>query len=400
MRPLKTRLADKSRPRRSTVLPFALPSITDAEITAVVDVLKSGWLTTGARTREFEQAFAEYVGVPYAVALNSGTAALHLALEAIGLQADDEVIVPTYTFAASAEVVRYFGARPMLVDVRASDLNVDVDAVTAAITPRTRAIIGVDIGGQPCDWNLLEPLAARHGLALIDDAAHAFPSRLQERAIGTWASLTMFSFYATKPLTTGEGGMLVTTDEAHARRARLMSLHGLSHDAWNRYAGTGSWYYEIVAPGFKYNMTDIAAAIGLVQLGRVEDTTARRRAIADAYTEAFQEIPELEVPTVLPDRTTSWHLYMLRLNLDQLRCDRAEFVRGLAAEQIATSVHFIPLHCHPYYQQTYGYRPETFPVAYREYQREISLPIYAGMSEDDVEDVIAAVSRVVGAHRR
>lgn len=400
MRPLKAGLTYESRPPRSTLLPFALPSITDSEISAVIDVLKSGWLTTGARTKEFEQAFADYLGVAHAVALNSGTAALHLALEAIGLEAKDEVIVPTYTFAASAEVVRYFGARPVLVDVRASDLNIDVDAVSASITPRTRAVIGVDIGGQPCDWDWLAALAERQHLALIDDAAHAFPSRLQGRLVGTWAGLTMFSFYATKPLATGEGGMLVTNDHAQAERARLMSLHGLSHDAWKRYTGEGSWYYEIVAPGFKYNMTDIAAALGLAQLRRVDTMLARRAAIARAYTAAFLELPELEVPTELPDRTTSWHLYMLRLNLDRLRVGRAEFVRHLADERIATSVHFIPLHCHPYYRDTYGFRPESFPIAYREYQREISLPIYAGMSDGDVDDVIAAVCRVVAAHRR
>jgi perosamine synthetase len=392
--------AKSRRSERLQPLPFALPDITRDEIDAVVAVLESGWLTTGPRTREFERQFSTYLGVRHAVAVNSCTAALHLALDAIGLKPDDEVIVPTYTFASSAEVVRYFGARPVLVDVCADDLNADVNAVERAITSRTRAIIGVDIAGQPCDWAALRAVVDGRDIVLIDDAAHALPSQLNGRPIGQWADMTAFSFYATKTLTTGEGGMLVTDSDAWAERAQIMSLHGISKDAWRRYAADGSWYYEVAAPGFKYNMTDLAAALGLVQLRRIEEMNARRVAIAEAYGDAFAGLPELQVPKILPNRTTSWHLYLLRLNLDRLVCDRSEFVAALGRENIGTSVHFIPLHLHPYYRRLEGYRRDDFPVAYQEFQRVLSLPIYSRMTDRDVEDVVEAVCRVVAANRR
>jgi dTDP-4-amino-4,6-dideoxygalactose transaminase len=386
--------------RTITRVPFSAPDITDAEIEAVVDVLRSGWLTSGPKVEEFQRAFSKYVGASHAVALNSATAALHLALDAIEVNPADEVIVPTYTFAASAEVIRYFGARPVLVDVRPDDLNLDVAAVERAIGPNTRAVVGVDLAGQPCDWHLLRPLAERHGFALVDDAAHALPSSLRGRAIGCWADVTAFSFYPTKPLTTGEGGMLVTENESWATRAQRMSLHGVSRDAWNRYGAEGTWYYEIIAPGFKYNMTDIAAALGLVQLRRLDEMNRRRASIAEQYTAALESFAELEVPSIRADRSTSWHLYILRLNLDRLRCDRAEFIDALDQEQVGTSVHFIPLHRHPYYRDTYGYTPSEFPVADREYQRVVSLPIYSRMTDEDVDRVIGAIGRIVAANRR
>jgi perosamine synthetase len=385
---------------RETYLPFALPDITEAEVSAAVETLRSGWLTTGPRVKAFEQAFASYLRVPRAVALNSGTAGLHLALEAIGLRPGDEVIVPTYTFTACAEVVQYFGARPVLVDVCKETLNIDPDAVSVAITDRTRAIIGVDLGGQPADWDRLKPIAQPHSLFLVDDAAHALPSSLAGRVIGQWADITVFSFYATKTLTTGEGGMLVTANDRWADRAQMMSLHGISRDAWKRYTAEGNWYYEVLEPGYKYNMTDLAAAIGLVQLERLDQMNRRRAAIAEQYSSAFAQLPELQRPTIKPDRTTSWHLYLLRLHLDQLRCDRAQFISELKARHIATSVHFIPLHLHPYYRETYGYQPEAFPVANAEYWRVVSLPIYSKMSDADVADVIDAVVRTVTANRR
>jgi dTDP-4-amino-4,6-dideoxygalactose transaminase len=387
-------------PRRATLLPFAVPDVTEPEVDRVVEVLRSGWLTTGPKTKQFEQAFASYVGTRHAVALNSGTAALHLALDAIGLSAADEVIVPTYTFTATAEVVRYFDARLVLVDVNPDTLNLDVAAAELAVTARTRAIIGVDIAGQPCDWHLLRNVADRHGLVLVDDAAHALPSTLYGRPIGSWADLTAFSFYATKTLTTGEGGMLVTNTTEWAERAASMALHGISKDAWKRYTAEGSWYYEVVAPGFKYNMTDIAAALGLGQLQRLEQMHHRRSAIAAKYAQAFADLPEVEPPCTRMDRTTAWHLYILRLHLDRLRCDRAEFIHQLTAANISSSVHFIPLHLHPYYRDTYGYEPRDFPVAYTEYQRAVSIPIYSRMSDQDVEDVIAAVHQIVAANRR
>jgi perosamine synthetase len=381
------------------ILPFALPDITDTEIEAVIDTLRSGWLTTGPRTKEFERQFATYLGAGYAVAVNSGTAALHLALEAVGIGPGDEVIVPTYTFTASAEIVRYLGAVPVLADIRSDDLNIDADRVACALTTKTRAIIGVDIGGQPCDWDRLRSIANNNGLFLVDDAAHALPSFLQSRPIGRWADLTAFSFYATKTLTTGEGGMLVTDNSSWADRAEVMSLHGINRGAWNRYSANGSWYYEVLAPGYKYNLTDIAAAIGLVQLRRLEEMTKQRERIASAYTSAFDGLPELEVPCIREDRVSSWHLYILRLNLERLRCDRSDFIRCLASEGVSASVHFIPLHLHPYYRDAFGYSPGDFPIAYQEYMRVVSLPIYSRMSNRDVDTVIAAVRRTLEINR-
>ena len=385
---------------RDAWLPFHRPSIEDDEIAEVVETLRGGWLTTGPRCKRFQQEFAAYVGAKHAVALNSGTAALHLALDAIGLAPTHEVIVPSYTFAATGEAVTYFGATPVLVDVDPRTLDIDPTAVAAAVNERTRAIIAVDIGGLPCDYDALREVASRSGLALVDDAAHALPSRYRGRMVGTIADLTAFSFYATKPLATGEGGMLVTDVEDYAERVETMSLHGISHDAWKRYTADGTWYYEIVAPGFKYNMTDVAAALGLRQLSKQERFRARRAAIAARYDAAFGVVPELETPFIPDEVETSWHLYILRLNLEQLDADRAQVIRAIAAENVGVSVHFIPLHCHPWYRERYGYSPSAFPNAHQQYQRSVSLPIYPSMADQDVEDVIAAVSKVVAHYRQ
>ena len=384
-----------------TRVPFARPDLTDREIESVVAVLRSGWLTTGPVTKTFEREFAAFVGATRAIGLNSGTAALHLALEAIGIGPEDEVIVPTWTFTASAEVVRYLGARPVLVDVRADDLNVDARLVEAALTARTRAIIGVDIGGRPCDWQHLREIARARDIVLIDDAAHALPASLRGRRIGTWADITAFSFYATKTLTTGEGGMLVTDEDRWAERAEVMSLHGISHDAWKRYTADGSWRYEVIAPGYKYNLTDIAAALGRVQLERVVEMWEKRREIATRYREAFADVAELEVP--LADDAThesAWQLYVLRLRLERLTGDRAAFITALAERGVGASVHFIPLHLHPYWRDTYGLRPASFPVATTEYERVVSLPIYSSLTDAETGQVIDAVRATVSALRR
>jgi perosamine synthetase len=391
---------DGGTPVRATRLPFHRPRIEEDEIAEVVDTLRGGWLTTGPRTKRFEREFAEYVGAQHAVAVNSATAAMHLALDAIGLQPGDEVIIPAYTFTATGEVVMYFGARPVLVDVDATTINIEPAAVESAITDKTRAVICVDLAGTPCDYDALRDICSRHNLILISDAAHALPARYKGELVGTLADLTAFSFYVTKPLATGEGGMLVTDNAAWAERAQMMSLHGMSHDAWKRHTAEGSWYYEVMAPGYKYNLTDVAAALGLRQLTKQDRFRAERAAIATHYTAAFSEIPEVEAPTVPDDVETAWHLYLLRLNLDRLTVDRAKVIEALGAEGIGTSVHFIPLHLHPAYKDRYGYTPDSFPVAYREYRRAISLPIFPGMTEDDVHDVVAAVSKVVGHFRR
>jgi perosamine synthetase len=326
---------------------------------------------------------------------------MHLALDAIELRAGDEVIVPTYTFAATAQVVHYFRARPVLVDVDPIGLCIDPAKVEAAVTPRTRAIIPVHMGGRCAELDELRAIAERHNLCVVEDAAHAFPAEYKGRMVGSISDFTCFSFYATKPLATGEGGMICTDNAQFADRCRVMCLHGISRDAWKRYSSEGSWYYEISAPGFKYNLTDIAAALGLAQLRKTDRMRERRAQIAGQYTEAFQGRTELELPPDAPaDGRHSWYLYMLRLNLDTLTIDRARFFEELRTRKIGASVHFIPLHLHPYYREAYGYKPEDFPVAYREYKREISLPIYSKMTDDDVRDVIEAVTDIVGRYRR
>lgn len=388
------------RSTRTTFLPFALPHITQAEIDEVVDTLRSGWLTTGPKTRRFERDFAECVGVPYAVAVNSATAAMHLALDAIGLQPGDEVIVPVYTFTATAEVVVYFRACPVFVDVDPVTCNLDPSQIEKHITPRTRAIMVVHIAGLPAEMDAIQAIAKAHGLPVIEDAAHAFPARYRGRMIGTIGDLTAFSFYATKTLSTGEGGMLTTASPEYAERAAMMALHGISRDAWKRYSAEGSWYYEVLRPGYKYNMTDIAAAIGLHQLARSDWLLEQRRAIASRYTEAFSRWPELEPPPNPAYVEHAWHLYMLRLRLERLAITREAFIQELTKANIGSSVHFIPLHLHPFYRNTYQLAAEDFPAALHAYRRVVSLPIYPGMTDEDVEDVIATVEQVIRMYRK
>jgi perosamine synthetase len=390
---------------RSQFLPFAQPDIDASEMAEIKDALDSGWITTGPKTRQFETEFAAAVGARHAVAVNSCTAAMHLALEASGLQRGDEVITTPYTFAATAEVVRYFDAVPIFVDVCPLDLNIDPDLIEAAITERTKAIIPVHIAGLPADLDAIYAIAAKYELAVIEDAAHCFPSRYKGRPIGTapsngQSSAVCFSFYATKTITTGEGGMICTDDDALSERCHIMALHGISRDAWKRYTAEGSWYYEIVAPGFKYNMTDVAAAMGLAQLRKAERMWQRRREIALQYNAAFCALSELQIPADHPDCQHAWHLYTMRLNLDQLCLDRAGFIQALKQLNIGASVHFIPLHIQPYYRETFGYVPSDLPVAFQEYQRVISLPIYSRMSGQDVQDVIDSVCEVVHAWKR
>lgn len=383
---------------RVAFLPFALPDLDGTELAEIKAALDSGWITTGPKTHQFEAEFAVAVGAKHAVAVNSCTAAMHLALEAIGLKRGDEVITTPYTFAATAEVVRYFDARPVLIDVEPLSLNMNPGLLDGAISGKTRAIIPVHIAGLSSDLEAIHAVAQRHNLMVIEDAAHTFPTKYKGRMIGSLSDFTCFSFYATKTITTGEGGMICTENDAWADRCRIMALHGISKDAWKRYTAEGSWYYEIVAPGFKYNMTDVAAAMGLAQLRKGIRMWQRRRDIAEQYNRAFAATPQLQVPHNRDDVQHAWQLYTLRLNLDQLRIGRAEFIEQLKKRNIGTSVHFIPLHIHPYYRETYGYRPEDYPVAYHEYLREISLPIYSRMSDQDVQDVISAVGEMVNAY--
>jgi dTDP-4-amino-4,6-dideoxygalactose transaminase len=387
-------------PARQEFLPFHVPAIGDEEIAAVVDVLKSGWLTTGSKVKEFEREFCRFVGARHGVAVNSATAALHLGLAAVGIKEGDEVIVPTMTFAATAEVVLYLKAKPVLVDCTGDTLNIDPAAIERAITPRTKAIIPVHFAGQPCDSARIVSLARAHGLKVIEDAAHALPARDQSRIIGSIGDITCFSFYATKTITTGEGGMATTNNPEWAEKMRMLSLHGISHDAWNRYSSEGSWYYEITNVGYKYNLTDIAASLGIEQLKKCRRFAAARRRIAAAYAAAFAELKEIRTPRLEPDKEHAWHLYVIQLELDRLTINRREFIEALREMNIGSSVHFIPLHLHPFYRQTFGYQPADFPKAADAYQRIVSLPIYPNMTAADVDDVIGAVRSIVERHRR
>ena len=385
-------------------LPFARPSIGPAEKAAVLEVLDSGWLTTGPRTKAFELAFAAFAGTRHAIALNSATAALHLALEAFGVDEGDEVIVPTWTFAASAEVVVYRRARPVLVDVDPLTLNATPDTILSAVGPRTKAVVAVHVAGRPMAIDELVRVLEPRGIPVVEDAAHAFPSRIGRlggRLAGTVARAGAYSFYATKTITTGEGGMLVTDDDALADRVRLMGLHGISRDAWKRYAAGGSWFYEIEDAGYKYNMTDLAAALGVVQLGRADELLEARRALVGRYREAFaaSSVGDLvELPEDEDDGSHAWHLFLLRLRLERLAITRAAVIDALAERGVGTSVHFIPLHLHPYYRAQ-GWTEKAFPVASREYERVISLPLWPGMGDDGVDRVVEALEHVLGAAR-
>ena len=386
---------------KAPFLPFALPDISEAEISAVVDSLRSGWITTGPKTKEFERRFAEATASPHAVMVNSCTAALHLALDALGIQPGDEVVVPTVTFAATAEVVRYLNAVPVLVDVQPDTHNIEPGELERAITDRTKAVIPVHFAGLPADMDQITSIARAHGLKVVDDAAHCFPGSYRGRPIGTLADITCFSFYATKTITTAEGGAAVTANADWADRMRIMSLHGISRDAWKRYTAEGSWYYEIVAPGYKYNMTDIAAALGLGQLERATSMRERRKAIASAYDRAFGALESIELLSPPKDASEhAHHLYVVKVRDGVLSMDRDRIISELKDLGIGTSVHFIPLHMHPYYREAFGYRPDSLPVAADLYRRSLSLPIYSRMSDSDVARVIGAVLDVERRARR
>jgi perosamine synthetase len=384
-----------SSPAALAPIPFHRPSITEAERAAVLEVLDSGWLTTGERTVAFEAAMAAAVGTRHAVAVNSATAALHLALEALHIGPQDEVVVPTYTFAACGEVVRYLGARPRLADVDARTLNVTAATIEPQLRTTTRAIMVVHFAGLMTDMDGILQLASRHGLPVVEDAAHALPASRGGRAAGSLGTAGALSFYATKTVTTGEGGMLVTDSQAIADRARVMRLHGISRDAWKRYTASGQWYYEIEEAGFKYNMTDLAAAIGLVQLERAEANRLSRVRVAQRYMTGFAQAGLDDLLEAPPDAAGgdvhAWHLFAIRLR-EGGAARRAAVIEHMRAAGIGTSVHFIPLHLHPYYRRLYDYRPEDLPTAAGEYAREISLPIFPDLTDAQVDRVVEALA--------
>ena len=379
-------------------LPFAIPDIGEEEIAEVVDSLRSGWVTTGPKAKRFEKDFAEFIGGGVeAVAVNSATAGLHLALEAIGIGPGDEVITTPYTFTATAEVMRYLGANPVFVDIDPQTLNLDVNRIEAAITPRTRAILPVHFAGLACDMEGMLALAHRRGLKVIEDAAHALPTTAGGRLIGSLDSdATVFSFYATKTITTGEGGMVVTRNPELAARCRVMRLHGISRDAFDRYTSDRpAWHYEVIAPGYKYNLTDIAAALGIQQLRKASKFRERRAAIAAAYDAGLSGLPLVQPPRACAGDTHAWHLYVIRLREDA-RVGRDEFIARMSEKGIGCSVHFIPLHLHPFWRDTYRLAPEDFPHALHAYEAAVSLPIYTRMSDNDVARVIGAAKGILG----
>ena len=381
-------------------LPFALPEIGEAEIAEVVDTLRSGWLTTGPKAKRFEQDFAAFLGDTslHTVAVNSATAGLHLALEALGIGPGDEVITTTHTFTATAEVVRYLGADVRLVDIDPVTLNIDPVAVEAAITPRTKAIVPVHFAGLAADMPRLLAIARRHGLKVVEDAAHALPTTCGGALVGTLASdATVFSFYANKTITTGEGGMLVTRDAALALRARTMRLHGMNRDAFDRFTATvPSWYYEVVAPGYKYNLTDIAAALGIHQLRRADAFQQQRELLATAYDDALSDLPLLLPPRPALLDKHAWHLYVVRL-ADGAGIARDRLIERLYAAGIGCSVHYIPLHLHPYWRDRYSLTPAMFPASQHAFERMVSLPLYTRMGPGDVQRVAAAVRAALRA---
>jgi len=384
---------------RQPFMPFALPDIGEEEISEVAETLRSGWITTGPKAKRFEEDFSAFLGDDslQSIAVNSATSGLHLALEALGIGPGDEVITTTHTFTATAEVVRYLGADVKLVDIDPVTLNIDARAVEAAVTAKTKAIIPVHYGGLSADMSAILDIARRRGLKVVEDAAHALPTTYNGRLVGTLASdATVFSFYANKTITTGEGGMLVTRDDALARRAKVMRLHGMSRDAFDRFtASVPSWYYEIVAPGFKYNLTDVAAAIGLHQLKKARAFAARRTQIASLYHAAFSRMPEvIAAPRPPAGELHAWHLYPLRTTA-RSRVSRDRLIELLFARGIGCSVHYIPLHQQPYWRDRYGLTSAMFPHSQRVYETQLSLPIYTRMSDADVQRVIDAVSRAL-----
>ena len=378
-------------------IPFHKTHTTDEEINAAVEAIKSGWVTMGPKTVEFEKEFKVYVGSKEAVSVNSATAALHLALKAIGLKRGDEVILPTNTFVATAEVVTYFDATPVLCDIEESTHNIDISKIEALITEKTKAIIPVHFAGQPCDMDEIYRkvegrMAKGEGkIYVIEDAAHAIPSSYKGVKIGALekSDITCFSFYATKTLSTGEGGMATTNNPDFAKNIKINRLHGISRDAWDRYTSKGSWYYEVVDNGNKYNTTDINAALGLVQLKKQDELREKRANIAKKYIEAFANNPKITLPIVKEDRETSWHLFVVKV------ANRDEVIEELKSRGVGCSVHFIPVHKQPYYKERYGYKDSDYPVANRVFEQSLSLPIFPDMSDKEVEYVIKNLLEVV-----
>ena len=380
---------------KSNFIQFHKPYQNEEEINEVVDTIKSGWWTTGPKTLRFESEFNKFIGSKYSVSVSSWTAAAHLALEAIGLKPGDEVIIPSITFTATAEIVCYFGAKPVIVDIQEETLNIDPIEIEKKINQKTKAIIPVHYGGQPCDMDEINIIAKENNLKVIEDAAHALPSFYKNKKIGTLSDVTCFSFYATKTLATGEGGMICTDDEEIAKRSSIMRLHGIDRDAWNRYSEKGSWYYEVIAPGYKYNFTDIQAALGIAQLGKINKMLDLRKEIYNEYNSAFKKNELIKIFKIKKDRESSHHLYPILINFDELKINRSQFIDELKKMGVGSSVHFIPLYIHPYYKNTFNLIQIDFPVSEIVFPNLISLPIWPGMTKEQVEKVVFSVEKTI-----
>jgi dTDP-4-amino-4,6-dideoxygalactose transaminase len=384
-------------------IPFALPCTGEEEIKEVIDTIRSGWLTTGPKTKQFENDFAEFVGAKYALAVNSATAGLHLGLEALGVGPGDKVITTVHTFTATAEVIRYLGADPIFVDIEGDSFNIDCDGVEAALqaNPDVKVIIPVHYAGQAVNMTRIMALAKEYGVKVMEDAAHALPTTHNGQMIGTIADITVYSFYANKTITTGEGGMVVTNNEDYVKRISCMRLHGISKDVFDRFTSTKpSWHYQVVAPGFKYNMTDVAAAMGIHQLKKANVFQQRRKAIAEKYNDAFLDLPITTPFITNADDVHSWHLYVIQLNIDELSIGRDDFIKALAENGIGTSVHYIPLHMHPYWQDNYHLTESDFPKSTKAFYRIVSLPNYPKMTDDEIEKVINTVRKIALGHSK
>ena len=394
-------LASKGgRPQRKNFLPYALPMLGEEEKREVLKVLESGWITTGPRTFEFEKEIAAYVGASHAIAVSSCTAALHVSLAALGIGEGDEVVTSTLTFCSTANVVLHLKARPVFTDVERDTLTMDPSQLERRITSKTKAIVPVHYAGHPCRMDEIGAIARAKGIPVVEDAAHALGATYRGKKIGVISEISCFSFYAIKNITTGEGGAVTLENEGLANRIRLYSLHGMSKDAWKRYTSAGSWYYEVLYPGFKYNLTDIQSALGLCQLRKLDGFLAKRQEFASLYDEAFSGVDEIRTLSVERDATHARHLYPILLNLEKLGIDRARFIEELKAENIGTTVNFVPVHMHPYYRDTFGYKNGDFPIAEDAYLRLISLPLYPKMTRQDAQDVIEAVKKVVSHYRK
>ncbi len=390
---------DGGTPVRGRLLPYGRQTIDEDDVAAVVQTLRSDWLTTGPRVAEFENALAAVAGTSEAVAVSNGTAALHAAMYSLGVGPGDEVLVTAMTFAASANCAAYLGATPVFVDVDPDTLLIDPDKVEARITPRTKTIVAVDYAGQPCDYDALKTIADKHGLTLVDDACHAIGGCYRGRQVGSLALLSAFSFHPVKHVATGEGGAVTTDDAELARRTRLFRNHGITTDFRER-AAQGAFAYEMVDLGFNYRLSDIQCALGLSQLAKLPASVARRQAIARQYDEAFRRRPIVKPLAVRSDVSHAYHLYVIRLELEALTTDRATVFRALRAERIGVNVHYLPVHLHPYYQNNFGTGRGMCPVAEAAYERILSLPMFPAMSDEDVSDVVAAVEKVVCHYRR